>query len=97
MAVRKRKIPQRTCVGCGEVGNKRDLIRIVRTPEREVLVDFTGKKSGRGCYICPSSSCLEKALKGNLLANKLEVEISTALKEKLKTELMTGIVHDEAP
>ncbi|NLW59640.1 MAG: YlxR family protein [Firmicutes bacterium] len=97
MATRKRKIPQRTCIGCGEVRNKRELIRIVRTPEREVLVDFTGKKSGRGCYICPASSCLERALKGNLLANKLEVEISPELKEKLKTELMAGIVHDEAP
>ena len=96
MAARKRKIPQRTCIGCNEVRDKRELIRIVRTPEREVLVDFTGKKSGRGCYICPSSSCLEKALKGNLLANKLEVGIDAALKEKLKTELMTGIVRDEA-
>ncbi|HHW11642.1 MAG TPA: YlxR family protein [Firmicutes bacterium] len=97
MATRQRKIPQRTCIGCNTVRAKRELIRIVRTPELEVLVDFTGKKSGRGCYICPSSSCLEKALKGNLLANKLEVEVGPELKEKLKTELMMGIVHDETP
>lgn len=94
MTTRKRKIPQRTCIGCSEVRNKKELIRIVRTPESEVLVDFTGKKSGRGCYICPSSSCLERALKGNLLANKLEVGISAELKEKLKTELISGIVHE---
>lgn len=94
MPARIRKIPQRTCIGCNEVRNKKELIRIVRTPESEVLVDFTGKKSGRGCYICPSSSCLEKALKGNLLEKKLEVKISSELKEKLKTELMTGIVHE---
>ncbi len=97
MSVRKRKIPQRTCIGCNEVRNKKELIRIVRTPESEVLVDFTGKKSGRGSYICPSSSCLERALKGNLLEKKLEVRISPEVKEKLKAELMLGIVHDEAP
>ncbi|NLM37053.1 MAG: YlxR family protein [Firmicutes bacterium] len=97
MATRQRKIPQRTCIGCNEVRAKKELIRIVRTPEQEVLVDFTGKKSGRGCYICPSSTCLEKALKGNLLTNKLEVAIGAELKEKLKAELMMGIVHDESP
>ena len=94
MPVRKRKIPQRTCIGCNEVKNKKELIRIVRTPESEVLVDFTGKKSGRGCYICPSMSCLERAFKGSLLEKKLDVNISSELKEKLKTELAAGIVQE---
>ena len=58
------------------------------------LVDSTGKKSGRGCYICPSLSCLEKAFCGSLLEKKLEVKIGSEAKEKLKTELMTGIVHE---
>ncbi|NLY92254.1 MAG: YlxR family protein [Firmicutes bacterium] len=94
MPVRKRKIPQRTCIGCDTVKNKKELIRIVRTPDGEVLVDFTGKKSGRGCYICPALSCLEKAFHGSLLEKKLEVKIGSEAKEKLKTELLTGIVHE---
>lgn len=94
MPVRKRKIPQRTCIGCNTVKNKRELIRIVRTPEGEVLVDFTGKKSGRGCYICPALSCLEKAFCGNLLEKKLEVKIGSEAKDKLQSELMTGIIHE---
>ncbi|HEY8391889.1 MAG TPA: YlxR family protein [Capillibacterium sp.] len=94
MPQRKRKIPQRTCIGCNTVKNKKELIRIVRTPDGEVLVDFTGKKSGRGCYICPALSCLEKAFGGSLLEKKLEVKIEPATKEKLKTELLTGIVHE---
>jgi predicted RNA-binding protein YlxR (DUF448 family) len=94
MPVRKRKIPQRTCIGCNEVKNKKELIRVVRTPESEVLVDFTGKKAGRGCYICPFLSCLERAFRGNLLEKKLEFKIDSELKEKLKEELMTGIIHE---
>lgn len=87
MPVRTRKIPQRTCIGCGEVKNKKELIRIVRTPEREVLVDLTGKKSGRGTYICPDQECLEKAFKGNKLAYKLDTEILADDKERLSEEL----------
>ena len=94
MPVRRRKIPQRTCIGCTVVKNKKELIRIVRTPESEVSVDFTGKKAGRGCYICPSLSCLERAFHGNLLEKKLEVKIDAKLKEKLKNELMAGIIHE---
>lgn len=94
MPVRRRKIPQRTCIGCTEVKNKNELIRIVRTPESEVIVDFTGKKAGRGCYICPSLSCLERAFRGNLLEKKLDAKIDSELKEKLKNELMTGIIHE---
>ena len=92
MAVRVRKVPQRTCIGCNEVKNKNELIRIVRTPESDVLVDFTGKKSGRGCYICPCLDCLEKAFRGNYLGIKLGISIAPELKEKLKMELGAAIV-----
>jgi len=91
MPVRTRKIPRRTCIGCGEAKNKKELIRIVRTPEQKVLVDFTGKKSGRGTYICPNLDCLEKAFKGNKLSYKLDTEISADAKLRLIEELKKEI------
>lgn len=91
MAPRIRKIPQRTCIGCGQVKNKKELLRIVRTPEGEILFDLTGKKSGRGTYTCPQAECLEKAFKGNKLAAKLEIELPSEVKERLKEELRQAI------
>ena len=62
-----RKIPQRQCVGCREMKEKKSLLRIVRTPEGEVLLDATGKKSGRGAYVCPDPACLARARKSKAL------------------------------
>ena len=59
-----KKIPQRMCVGCQEMKPKKLLIRVVRTPEETIVIDSTGKRSGRGAYICPDPECLNKALKG---------------------------------
>lgn len=70
-----RKVPQRTCLGCRSVRPKKELIRIVRTPEGSVMVDLTGKRSGRGAYLCPSPECLEKARKGKTLEKALEQEV----------------------
>ncbi|MDI3281344.1 MAG: YlxR family protein [Bacillota bacterium] len=70
-----RKVPQRTCLGCRSVRPKKELIRIVRTPEGSVVVDPTGKRSGRGAYLCPSPDCLERARKGKTLEKALEQEI----------------------
>lgn len=84
----KKKIPQRRCVGCGETKEKRELIRVVRTPEGEVLLDFTGKKSGRGAYICHSLSCFRKARKSRRLEQNLEVAIPDEIYEKLEEQLM---------
>ncbi len=70
--VKKRKIPLRICIGCQEKKAKKDLIRIVRTPEGEVVLDPSGKKSGRGAYICPSAECLHKAVKGKRLERNLQ-------------------------
>ncbi|MGE5605166.1 MAG: RNase P modulator RnpM [Bacteroidota bacterium] len=83
-----KKIPQRTCVGCKAVKPKKELVRLVRTPEGEVLVDPTGKKAGRGAYICPSTECLEKAFKGPLLAQALEFELTSEIKDNLKVKML---------
>ena len=83
-----KKIPQRMCVGCHEMKPKKELIRIVRTPQESVELDPTGKRSGRGAYICPQKECLQKAIKGKRLEKALEKPIS---KEMLVT-LEQGLV-----
>ncbi|MEA1960020.1 MAG: YlxR family protein [Bacillota bacterium] len=82
-----RKVPQRMCVGCREMKDKRELIRIVRTPDGEIEVDPSGKKAGRGAYLCPHPECLELAVKGKRLQKALEKDISIELLEKIKTQL----------
>ena len=81
----KKKMPQRRCVGCNETKDKKELIRVVRTPEGEVCLDFTGKKSGRGAYICPSAACLKKARKR--LEFNLECSIPDELFQNLEMEI----------
>lgn len=66
---------------------KRELVRVVRTPEGEVLVDLTGKKSGRGAYVCPDENCLDLALKGDRLGKALEVRIEQSVAERLREEI----------
>lgn len=83
-----KKIPQRTCLGCRAVKPKKELVRIVRTPEGEVIVDATGKKAGRGAYTCPSPECLEKAFKGSLLDKALEFDLTARVKEDLRIKLL---------
>lgn len=83
-----RKIPQRTCLGCQAVRQKRELVRIVRTPTGEVLLDPTGKKSGRGAYVCPLRDCLDRAFSGNRLEKALEVSLSPGAREKLRQEIL---------
>ncbi len=83
-----KKIPQRTCLGCKTVRPKKELVRIVRTPEGEVVVDPIGKKAGRGAYTCPSQECLEKTFKGSLLAQALEFDLTTEIKEDLRMKML---------
>ena len=71
----QKKIPQRQCMGCRERKEKRQLIRVVRKTDGSVCVDFSGKVSGRGAYICPDKACLNKALKSKSLERSLEVAI----------------------
>ncbi|MGI5839587.1 MAG: RNase P modulator RnpM [bacterium] len=74
--LKKKKIPQRMCVGCQEMKPKREMLRVVRTPENEIIVDPTGKKSGRGAYLCPQEECIRKAIKARRLEKALECPIS---------------------
>lgn len=85
-----KKIPQRRCVGCGEHFPKSSLIRVLRTPEGEIVLDETGKKSGRGAYICKSASCLKKAMKSKRLDTSLECKIPEDVYNKLEEELSVG-------
>ena len=84
------KIPMRMCNGCMEMKPKKELIRVVKTNEEEVLVDLTGKKSGRGAYVCKSIECLEKAFKAKRLNKNLQTNISDDIYNKLKEEILNG-------
>ena len=77
----------RMCVGCREMKEKRELIRIVRTPEGETLIDPTGKKSGRGAYVCRSSDCLKRAIKQKQLERQLQVSLTDEVNEALMAEM----------
>ncbi|MGM0688683.1 MAG: RNase P modulator RnpM [Bacillota bacterium] len=77
--LKKRKIPLRVCIGCQETKPKKELVRIVRTPEEKITLDLTGKKPGRGAYICPMESCLKKAIKGKRLEKNLQMPVSPDL------------------
>lgn len=85
--VKVRKIPQRMCIGCQEMKPKKELIRIVRTPEDDLEIDPSGKKSGRGAYICPQPSCLEKAIKGKRIEKALNRPVTPEVMERLKQGL----------
>ncbi|MZP31122.1 DUF448 domain-containing protein [Heliobacterium undosum] len=84
---RVRKIPQRMCVGCGEMRDKKALIRVVRTPEGAILLDPTGKKSGRGAYVCSNTECLTKAIKAKRMEKALRQPISPEVVETLKAQM----------
>jgi len=81
---RQKHVPQRTCLGCRQVKDKRELIRVVRTPEGEIEVDVTGKKAGRGAYLCPKRECWEAGLKGNRLDYVLRTAVSRESREQLR-------------
>lgn len=81
-----KKIPLRMCTGCMEMKPKKELVRVVKNKDGEVSMDLTGKKPGRGAYVCRNLQCLEKAFKTKRLENNLEVKISQELYEKLRGE-----------
>ncbi|KUO52282.1 MAG: nucleic acid-binding protein [Desulfitibacter sp. BRH_c19] len=82
--MKKKQIPQRMCIGCRERMEKRNLIRVVRTPQEEVIVDPTGKKAGRGAYLCGKIECLEKAIKTKGLDRALNCSITPEITESLR-------------
>ncbi|WP_058485194.1 RNase P modulator RnpM [Defluviitalea phaphyphila] len=85
--MKKRKIPLRKCTGCQEMKNKKELIRIVRNKEGEFSLDFTGKKPGRGAYICPNEDCLIKAQKLKGLERSFKVAVPKEIYDDLRSEL----------
>ncbi|MBO5259445.1 MAG: YlxR family protein [Agathobacter sp.] len=85
--MQNKKIPMRQCVGCGEMKGKKDLIRILKTQEGEILVDATGRKNGRGAYICPDIECFKKARKSKGLERSFKMAISSEIYENLEKEM----------
>lgn len=90
-----KKVPMRTCVGCGEQKTKKELIRVVKNNENQVFVDFKGKANGRGAYICPSLECLKKAQKRDALSRSLMIKIDQEIYERLAEELAAGDQSEE--
>lgn len=85
-----KKIPQRTCLGCGKTKPKKELIRIVKQSDGQIFIDKTGKANGRGAYICNSVDCLEKAIKSKRLNKNFETEIDNEIYESLR-----GVIIDK--
>ena len=85
--MKQKKIPMRMCVGCREMKPKKELIRVVRQPSGQVMLDRTGKAAGRGAYVCPDSACLEKARKSKVLERTLEATIEPEVYDQLAKEL----------
>ena len=77
----------RQCIGCGEMKEKKSLIRVIRTPEGEILLDESGKANGRGVYLCPKKSCLQKARKAKRLERNLKVAIPDEIWAQLEAKL----------
>ena len=82
-----KKIPLRKCTGCGEIKPKKELIRVIRTPEDTVEIDRTGKKNGRGAYLCDNIACFFKAKKSHAIERSLEITFSKELYEALEKEM----------
>ncbi len=82
-----KKVPMRQCVGCGEMKSKKELLRVIKTSEEEIVLDVTGRKNGRGAYICASMECLKNAQKKRGLERSLKVSIPEEVYESLEQEM----------
>lgn len=85
-----RKVPMRQCLGCNAHKPKREMIRVVRTPEGEIVLDFVGKKSGRGAYICPSKTCFAKARKSKRIESMLECSIPEVIYDEMENSISSS-------
>ena len=83
-----KKIPLRQCVGCGEMKGKKEMLRVLKTPEDEICLDKTGRKNGRGAYICLNQACLEKAKKSKALDRSLKTEIPEEIYQTIAEEMI---------
>ena len=82
-----KKIPLRQCIGCGEMKSKKEMIRVIKTAEDQILLDATGRKNGRGAYLCPSMECFKKAVKGIGLERSFKMAIPREVYETLEKEM----------
>ena len=89
-AAMEKKIPIRQCLGCREMKPKRELMRVVRSPEGEISLDFRGKAPGRGAYVCRDAQCLKKAIKARAIERALSVQIPPEIYERLEKEMEAG-------
>ena len=89
--MKQKKIPQRMCVGCQEMKNKKEMIRVVRSPDGEISIDAIGKKPGRGAYICSSKECFAQAYK----QKRLERALSQAIDKEVYETIRVGLFGDE--
>lgn len=85
-----KKIPMRQCLGCREMKPKGELIRVVRSPEGEISLDFRGKKPGRGAYVCPQTGCLSKIKKSRALERAFSAQVDAAVYQALEEQLKAG-------
>ena len=86
----EKKIPMRQCLGCREMKPKKELIRVVRSPEGEISLDFKGKASGRGAYVCVDPRCLKKAIKARALERAFSAQIPQEIYERLESQMEGG-------
>lgn len=86
----QKKIPMRQCLGCREQKPKKELIRVVRSPEGTITLDFRGKLSGRGAYVCPKPDCLNKAVKAHALERALSCPIPDEIYQRLSEQMERG-------
>ena len=82
-----KKIPLRQCIGCGEMKNKKEMVRILKTAEGEIVLDATGKKNGRGAYICPPMDCFRKAKKSRGLDRSFKMAVPAEIYDRLEKEM----------
>lgn len=85
--MKAKKIPMRMCTGCGEMFDKRTLVRVVKSPDGEVSLDLTGKKSGRGAYVCKNIDCLKKARKKRAFERAFDMQIDDAVYTNMEEEI----------
>lgn len=88
--MQKKKIPLRMCCGCGEMKPKKQLVRVVKTKEGEISLDLTGKKAGRGAYLCADAACFKKARKGGRLERAFSCAIPAEVYDLLEEQLQRG-------
>ena len=81
-----KKIPMRQCIGCQEMKSKKEMIRVLKTTEDEIVLDTTGKKNGRGAYVCRNAACVEKCRKSKVLSRTFDCTVDDSVFEELTRE-----------